>query len=89
MYIDLKINIETFCTCSSMSFSDRLTLNKIYNKSILKTYSEWYDIISIDFVIHKNLSSLHNKNNNANKVLDEKQNIEQKKVSEKNVNKNK
>lgn len=52
------INIETFCTISGVSFSDRVTLSKIHGKKIEKKYSEWYEIVSKNFTVPKNLCSL-------------------------------
>ncbi len=51
------MNIETFCTSSGVSFSDKVALRKMYGNLITKPYSEWYDIVSIDFQVPRNLSS--------------------------------
>lgn len=55
------INIDTFCTCSGISFADRGSLIKTYGSLIKKEYSDWYSILSVDYAVPKNLSKVFSK----------------------------
>lgn len=53
--INTKINIESFCTASGLSFSDKKSLIKTYGRKEAKSYSDWFDLVVKGYVIPKDL----------------------------------
>lgn len=78
------MNIEYFCVISGLAQSDRQLLIKKF-KTEEKTYGEWFELISKNFTIPKNVSNIFEKN--QSKIKNEKNIRKNGKIKSKKSNK--